>query len=404
MKRLLIYSLLLPIWVTLLPRHSAQAQAPQAVVHAVLFYSPTCGHCQYVITNTLIPMLEQYGGQLAIVGIDVTTSSGGALFQTALQHFNLESSGVPFLVIDSIYLVGSEDIPEKFPLLVEEYLALGGVDWPAIPGLSELIASSEATQAAQPAPTAQVTAATQVTSATQVAEATPVAAVTQPAPASTTVTSSTPTQIQPTPALGLQLAGAQGHRLGARFASDPVGNSLAVVVLAGMIISLFGAALAWRAKPGAKSGKTTSTWRWLIPLLCLVGIGVAGYLAYVETTQVEAVCGPVGDCNTVQQSQYARLFGFLPIGFLGIVGYILILLAWGGASFGQVKLAAYAHLALLGLATFGVLFSIYLTFLEPFVIGATCAWCLTSAIIMTALLWLSLAPARAAYRILHLQD
>jgi uncharacterized membrane protein len=46
---------------------------------------------------------------------------------------------------------------------------------------------------------------------------------------------------------------------------------------------------------------------------------------------------------------------------------------------------------------FGTLFSIYLTFLEPFVIGATCAWCLTSAIIMTALLWLSITPGKLAF-------
>ena len=36
----------------------------------------------------------------------------------------------------------------------------------------------------------------------------------------------------------------------------------------------------------------------------------------------------------------------------------------------------------------GVLFSVCLTFLEPFVIGATCAWCLSSAVIMTLLLLL----------------
>jgi uncharacterized membrane protein len=45
---------------------------------------------------------------------------------------------------------------------------------------------------------------------------------------------------------------------------------------------------------------------------------------------------------------------------------------------------------------FGTLFSIYLTFLEPFVIGATCAWCLASAVIMTALLWLAATPGRLA--------
>ena len=43
---------------------------------------------------------------------------------------------------------------------------------------------------------------------------------------------------------------------------------------------------------------------------------------------------------------------------------------------------------LLALALFGTLFSIYLTFLEPFVIGATCAWCLTSAVSMTLILLL----------------
>ena len=42
----------------------------------------------------------------------------------------------------------------------------------------------------------------------------------------------------------------------------------------------------------------------------------------------------------------------------------------------------------------GTLFSIYLTFLEPFMIGATCAWCLASAVIMTTLMWLTAAPGR----------
>ena len=98
----------------------------------------------------------------------------------------------------------------------------------------------------------------------------------------------------------------------------------------------------------------------------------------------------------MQQSEYARLFGVLPIGVLGLVGYIMILLAWGIGRFARPRLAAYASLALLGLTAAGLLFSIYLTFLEPFVIGATCAWCLTSAIIMTALFWLSIMPARSA--------
>lgn len=383
MNRLIIYTVLLPLWAAVFPRYAAQTPPPQAVVHAVLFYSPTCGHCQLVINDTLIPLLQQYGSQLAIVGIDVTTSAGGTLFGATLQYFNLETSGVPFLVFDDTYLTGSADIPEKFPALVEEYLAQGGLDWPAIPGLAELLAAADATQAAQPSPTTPATLASE--------------AANTPAPSASR-------EPAPTPAMGLQLASEEKLRVGARFANDPLGNSLAVAVLAGMIVSVVGAALAWRAKPGAPKGKPAQAWRWLIPLLCLVGIGVAGYLSYVETAQVEAVCGPVGDCNTVQQSEYARLFGILPIGILGILGYVLILLAWGVARFGQGKPVRYARLALLGLAAGGVLFSIYLTFLEPFVIGATCAWCLTSAIIMTILLWLSLAPARLAYHTLRLPE
>ncbi len=371
MNRLFIYTLLLPLWLSFFPRYAAQTPPPQAVVHAVLFYSPACGHCQMVINNTLLPLFEQYGDQLSMVGIDATTSSGSALFSAALQYFELETSGVPFLVIGDTYLVGSINIPQQFPGMIEEYLTQGGVDWPAIPGLAEALAG------------AQVAQETEAAISTSAAESTPTAA-----------TASAPTE---TP--GLQLTSPEHSGLSARFANDLTGNSLAVVVLAGMLISVAGAALAWRAKRAVQPGKPAlaNTWRWLIPLLCLVGMGVAGYLSYVESAQVEAVCGPVGDCNTVQQSGYARLFGVLPIGTLGLVGYVLILFAWAGSIMDQGKLTTYARFALLALTAFGMLFSIYLTFLEPFVIGATCAWCLTSAIIMTVLLWLSLVPAKEVY-------
>ena len=124
---------------------------------------------------------------------------------------------------------------------------------------------------------------------------------------------------------------------------------------------------------------------------------VAGYLAYVETAQVSAVCGPVGDCNTVQQSEYARLFGILPIGTLGLIGYVMILLAWLAARLGRNGIENLGMLALLGMTFAGTLFSVYLTFLEPFVIGATCAWCLTSAVLITILMLLSLGPGKKAY-------
>jgi uncharacterized membrane protein len=112
--------------------------------------------------------------------------------------------------------------------------------------------------------------------------------------------------------------------------------------------------------------------QYFIPALCIIGLGVAGYLAYVEAAQTTAVCGPVGDCNTVQQSEYARLFGVIPIGILGMVGYVTILLSWLLGRIQAEICAVPSALLTFSLSTFGILFSIYLTFLEPFVIGATC--------------------------------
>jgi uncharacterized membrane protein len=112
------------------------------------------------------------------------------------------------------------------------------------------------------------------------------------------------------------------------------------------------------------------------------------------------VCGPVGDCNAVQQSAYARLFGVLPLGALGLFGYALILGTWLIGRYTSKKVKNYAWLVLSGATAFGMIFSIYLTYLEPFVIGATCAWCLTSAVIITALFWLSLPYGAHSLRIL----
>ena len=66
---------------------------------------------------------------------------------------------------------------------------------------------------------------------------------------------------------------------------------------------------------------------------------------------------------------------------------------------GPDELAGYAPRALFGVTLFGVLFSLYLTILEPFVIRAVCAWCLTSAVLVTLLMLLSLRPALQAIEV-----
>ncbi len=177
------------------------------------------------------------------------------------------------------------------------------------------------------------------------------------------------------------------------FLQDPRGNSLSVIVLVGLIASLIYGIYTFlnRNRPPLTKGPA-----WVIPLLCALGIGISAYLAYVEITLADAICGPVGNCETVQLSRYSRLFGFLPMGLAGSAGYLAVAIAWGFARRGRWAAWA-AGLALPGMTLAGVLFSIYLTFLEPFVIGATCLWCLSSAILMAALLLLSISPGKIAY-------
>jgi uncharacterized membrane protein len=89
------------------------------------------------------------------------------------------------------------------------------------------------------------------------------------------------------------------------------------------------------------------------------------------------------------------LFGLLPVGVLGGIGYLAILAAWAIAQFVRGRLSHLAAVSVFALSLFGVLFSIYLTYLELVIIRAVCIWCLTSALIMAALLMLTTGSAVA---------
>ena len=169
---------------------------------------------------------------------------------------------------------------------------------------------------------------------------------------------------------------------------------LAWIIVAGMLLAVIvsGVVVA-RAFQGKVLAEPQGWLVWATPILSLLGLGVAIYLTYVEGTQAQAICGPIGDCNAVQSSQYAKIFGVIPVGLFGALGYIGILVAWSWRRWRKDSLAEIAGLAMFGMAAFGVLYSFYLTYLELFVIRAVCIWCLSSAAIITLLLLLSLGPA-----------
>lgn len=390
-------------------------------VRAILFFSPTCGHCHRVITEDLPPLFEQYPDRLNIISVDISAPEGQQLYQAAIERFAISDNrrGVPTLIIDDVVLVGSGEIPEQLPGLVEQYMAEGGVDWPDIPGIDAILSAEgepapAETDAAQGTATEEATAGAAESPAPQ--EETPATAATATAtPETTQAATATPEATQEAVAAGatteppvsspasasgssgLTLPETQPPDLRTRLMRDPAGNGVAVLVLIGLIGMVVYTAVAFRQPVDV--AKEPPAWSNLaIPILSLVGIVVVAYLAYVETAEVAAVCGPVGDCNTVQQSSYARLFGVLPIGWLGVAGYVAIIAAWLVKRSATGQLALLAAIALFAMTLFGTLFSIYLTFLEPFVIGATCMWCITSAIVMALLLWLSIPDGRRAIK------
>ncbi len=188
---------------------------------------------------------------------------------------------------------------------------------------------------------------------------------------------------------------ASAHAAGVGAAAAPANNgfALAAVVMAVMVVALLYALISIARGQGAGAPGGPAWIETAIPVVALLGMGVAAYLTFVETQNVSPVCGPVGDCGSVQASPYARLFGVFPVGLLGLLGYIAILAAWAAAHFGRGVLVEAARVAAFGMAVFGVLFSIYLTYLELWVIRAVCIWCLSSAVFITASMLLTLPRA-----------
>jgi uncharacterized membrane protein/thiol-disulfide isomerase/thioredoxin len=356
--------------------------AEQLVVHAILFFSPSCPHCYEVVTEDIPPLMEEYNEQLIILGINTYTETGHELYQAAIRQFKIppERQGVPTLIVGQNILVGSNEIPQQLPVLIEGGLANGGIDWPPIPGLQELIAADNLTEPENE------------TTEQDVADRNLRSIEEESTEADVNVGETEKEKIygynnnnEITGDVEKIGGFTESLTVSDRFMQDKIGNTLSSFVLIGMALSVL-----WVGNLVLKSKKESNQWpKWTIPLLLMIGLIIAIYMGYVEINQTDAVCGPVGDCNTVQQSKYAYLFGIIPIGVFCVVGYLAIGVLWVSVSLGPKK---WHDISILGIWVFsllGTLFSIYLTFLEPFVIGATCAWCLSSAVIMTLLLWVS---------------
>ena len=118
--------------------------------------------------------------------------------------------------------------------------------------------------------------------------------------------------------------------------------------------------------------------------LSLVGLFIALYLYLYQLGFVGTlVCGANAACEQVQLSPYSKFLG-LDVPLIGAGGYLTLLV---------LSLLALERPAeprwprlLRWLSGIGVGFTLYLTYVELFVIHAVCRWCVASAVIITLIL------------------
>lgn len=361
----------------------AQAQAQQPIVYGVFFYSPTCPHCHEVINNHWGGIQAEFGDQLRVIFIDVQRAEGAQLMQITRQALSVEARGVPMLIIGEHVLIGSQQIPNQTAAIVRAGLANGGIAIPPIPEIAQVFAQIDANHAVtvETAAPAFSMASILSDSANIIAIAVLIALIASlllvlAARLIPTLGTLLEGNLPPT-ALLLTIATAIALSSSLLFGSDRLSVTILTLSMNGaLIVVMIHLFNNWSLRRLPEHA---------LPLLLFTGVIVASYLSYVEMTASEATCGIMGQCNVVQQSAYARLW-IVPIGVIGIAGYLAMGIVW---AFRQRF--AYAIPLLFMMIVVGILFSAYLTFLEPFVIGATCVWCLISALIMLALLWL-IAP------------
>jgi len=113
----------------------------------------------------------------------------------------------------------------------------------------------------------------------------------------------------------------------------------------------------------------------ILVLLGLVGFADSGYLTWKHYSGAPAACGIIEGCDKVLASVYSTI-GNLPVAAVGFWYYGLILyLLVSYYRYQSVKILKIAAM----FSVLGFLASIWFLYLQIFVIGAFCFYCLISA-------------------------
>lgn len=123
---------------------------------------------------------------------------------------------------------------------------------------------------------------------------------------------------------------------------------------------------------------------WAAVILSGLGVSISGYLVAKRFSGGSLACTRWAQCDVVNNSVYSQLYG-VPVSVIGLAGYLLLLMLAVAALWTAGRTQRRTLLLSFVLALGGVGFSIYLTYLEIYVIEALCAWCVASAVVIALL-------------------
>jgi uncharacterized membrane protein len=129
---------------------------------------------------------------------------------------------------------------------------------------------------------------------------------------------------------------------------------------------------------------------WIMAAVSLVGLGDSIYLTVQHLNGETLRCTLISGCSEVLSSSYAVVAG-MPLAIIGAVAYFTVFSLAILAAFGY-RLAGTLLVALIGVM---FLMTLWLTFLQAFVIHHFCQFCLLSALTTLILTVLVIAQRRA---------
>lgn len=322
--------LLLLLFLMFMPLSDMARADEPQQIKAVLFYPAFCAQCPAVIDEFLMPLSMTQVNRLKLHPVDITEPAGKGLFDQVLQKFGT-----------------SEDAWTVPSILIGNTL---------LRGEQEIKSELPAMLAATPVDAA-ILSWPEVAGLRQVIDGGAIGAPQETAPK-----------------------------------EDGIAATLAWIALFGLVgVWIYSTwLLAAQNRCLCNLPPLISTFALLLTLL---GISISIYLAYVALSHNEVMCGPIGDCMAVQASKYSKLLG-VPMAIWGLVFYLATLSLYLAQRHLSIARRSLLTLGLIFISLIGVMFSIYLTGLELFVIHAVCVWCLTSAV-LTALILLLVVRASA---------